>query len=145
MYDIGKVIYFACSALLFIFAATTSVYLYGTLNNNIDQMANITNVYNRVEGDVVESKNEKRNIEVGEIYTTITNMEQMHIDTVRIRATNRIFTFQSNWSASKIRNDIKQMISLDNRVNRYTYTYQKTILNDKVIVTYTKYRLKGGI
>lgn len=50
MSDIGKFLYLACSALLFVFAATTSIYLYTTLNAHVDNITGLADFNFRVEG-----------------------------------------------------------------------------------------------
>lgn len=90
MDNIGKFLYMAASALLFIFALTTSIYLYGTLHTYLESATGLTNVYNRVEGEAYEPTSSKRAIPWGEIYITIANMDQMHVSKVTIDGGRKI-------------------------------------------------------
>lgn len=89
MDNLGKAIYMACFALLFIFAASISLYLYGTLDTYLDEATSSNNISYRTEG--VSNNNLygfKRGITKGEIYITLYNMEQMHIDTLKVNSSS---------------------------------------------------------
>lgn len=129
MSDIGKAIYLACSALLFIFAATASIYLYTTLNAYLDEGISLTNVYERVEGqeelDVGEERKvEKRKIGASEILITITNMEQMHVTEVRVNVGEEKYEFKSTDDKEKIERNLKKMCTLGNISSKnFSYSY----------------------
>lgn len=80
MDNLGHAIYMACFALLFVFAASISIYLYTTLNTYLNDASNFTNISYRAEGVSNEDlSNFKRDITSAEIYITLHNMEQMHV------------------------------------------------------------------
>lgn len=81
MSDLGKAIYMAASVFLFIVAATTSIYLYSSLNSYLELMTSSTvNITNRAEVEVIDGTKKTRDIGRSEIYVTLFNMEQMHIE-----------------------------------------------------------------
>ena len=81
MENLSKAIYLAGFALLFVFAASTAIYLYGLLDSHMDDSTQNTNIENRVENQYGEYvANYKRTITVGEIYLTALHMDQMHVN-----------------------------------------------------------------
>lgn len=130
MSDIGKAIYLACSALLFIFAATTSIYLYTTLNTHMDVATEIANVYDRAEGEALNPP-EKRKVTWGEIYITLTKMEQMHVSKVIIGVkeftAGNVSTADLNWVKSNISDvsKLKYLVSEDAYGNKIV-TYKNS-------------------
>lgn len=137
MSDFGKAIYMACSALLFIFAATASIYLYTTLNTYLDKAIFLTNVYDRAEGqkelDVGEErKAEARKIGASEVLITITNMEQMHINAVVVKVNNATVNFALDDTEGKIAEKIDKLG--DNITSKnFSYSYS----SETKTVTYT--------
>lgn len=137
MSDVGKAIYLACSALLFIFAATASIYLYTTLNTYLDDAIFLTNVYDRAEGqkelDVGEERKvEKRKIGASEVLITITNMEQMHINAVVVKVNNTTVNFSAADDGEKeIAAKIKKLGTITSKNFSYSYS------SETKTVTYT--------
>ena len=137
MSDVGKAIYLACSALLFIFAATASIYLYTTLNTYLDDAIFLTNVYDRAEGqkelDVGEERKvEKRKIGASEVLITITNMEQMHINAVVVKVNNTTINFSAADDGEKeIAAKIKKLGTITSKNFSYSYS------SETKTVTYT--------
>lgn len=132
MSDLGKAIYMACSALLFIFAATASIYLYTTLNTYLDEAIFLTNVYDRAEGQKELAAGEKREVEkrkigASEVLITITNMEQMHVKTVIVNGT----TFSVNDTEEDIANNIRNLGNITSKNFSYSYS------SETKTVTYT--------
>lgn len=132
MSDLGKAIYMACSALLFIFAATASIYLYTTLNTYLDEAIFLTNVYDRAEGQKELAAGEKREVEkrkisASEVLITITNMEQMHVETVIVNGT----TFSVNDTEEDIANNIRNLGNITSKNFSYSYS------SETKTVTYT--------
>lgn len=83
MDNIGKALVMAGCALMFTLASSTSIYLYGTLNTYLDEATASTAVVFRAEGMSNEDLvNFQREITVAEIYITLFNMEQMHVETL---------------------------------------------------------------
>lgn len=81
MSDLGKAIYMAASVFLFIVAATTSIYLYSSLNSYLELMTEGTvNITNRAEVEVIDGTKKTREIGRSEIYITLFNMEQMNVE-----------------------------------------------------------------
>lgn len=137
MSDLGKAIYMACSALLFIFAATASIYLYTTLNTYLDEAIFLTNVYDRAEGqkelDVGEErKAEARKIGASEVLITITNMEQMHINAVVVKVNNTTVNFVLDDSEKTITHKINELGDVITSKN-FSYSYS----SETKTVTYT--------
>lgn len=129
MSDIGKAVYLACSALLFIFAATASIYLYTTLNAYLDEGISLSNVYNRAEGQKELATNEtqkaeKRKIGASEVLITITNMDQMHVTTVYVETNEKTFEFsiEDEDSEEKIKGEIKKMGDISGKTFSYSYS-----------------------
>ncbi len=136
MSDVGKAIYLACSALLFIFAATASIYLYTTLNTYLDDAIFLTNVYDRAEGQKElnvgeERKVEKRKIGASEVLITITNMEQMHINAVEVKVNSTIGRFSKEDSKEEIADKIDKLGDISSK--KFSYSYS----SETKTVTYT--------
>lgn len=137
MSDVGKAIYLACSALLFIFAATASIYLYTTLNTYLDDAIFLTNVYDRAEGQKElnvgeERKAEKRKIGASEVLITITNMEQMHIDSVVVKVNSTAVKFSTkDDNDEEIADKIDKLGDISSKNFSYSYS------SETKTVTYT--------
>ena len=136
MSDVGKAIYMACGAFLFIFAATASIYLYTTLNTYIDDAIFLTNVYDRAEGQKElnvgeERKVEKRKIGASEVLITITNMEQMHINAVEVKVNSTIGRFSKEDSKEEIADKIDKLGDISSK--KFSYSYS----SETKTVTYT--------
>ena len=133
----GKAIYLACSALLFIFAATASIYLYTTLNTYLDDAIFLTNVYDRAEGQKElnvgeERKAEKRKIGASEVLITITNMEQMHIDSVVVKVNSTAVKFSTkDDNDEEIADKIDKLGDISSKNFSYSYS------SETKTVTYT--------
>ena len=85
MSDLGKAIYMAASVFLFIVAATTSIYLYTSLNSYLELMTkNTVNITNRAEVEVIDGTKKTREIGRSEIYITLFNMEQMNVEKLMV-------------------------------------------------------------
>ena len=85
MSDLGKAIYMAASVFLFIVAATTSIYLYSSLNSYLELMTkNTVNITNRAEVEVIDGTKKTREIGRSEIYITLFNMEQMNVEKLMV-------------------------------------------------------------
>lgn len=81
MSDLGKAIYMAASVFLFIVAATTSIYVYSSLNSYLELMTkNTVNITNRAEVEIIDGTKKTREIGRSEIYITLFNMEQMNVE-----------------------------------------------------------------
>lgn len=136
MSDVGKAIYMACGAFLFIFAATASIYLYTTLNTYLDDAIFLTNVYDRAEGQKElnvgeERKVEKRKIGASEVLITITNMEQMHINAVEVKVNSTIGRFSKEDSKEEIADKIDKLGDISSK--KFSYSYS----SETKTVTYT--------
>lgn len=131
MSDVAKAIYMACSALLFIFAATTSIYLYSTLNTYLDSATGLANVYDRVEGEVVNATPKKREITFAEICLTVTNMDQMHVTEVSVSS----YTFKKDDSEEDITDKLKNLKSsgIDFTSLSYSSTTDPNDPNSKIV------------
>lgn len=85
MDNLGKAIYFASFALIFVFAASISIFLYSTVNVYVQKSNESTNLSYRAEDTSNEDlRNFKREITVGEILITLYNMEQMHVSELKV-------------------------------------------------------------
>lgn len=136
MSDVGKAIYMACGAFLFIFAATASIYLYTTLNTYLDDAIFLTNVYDRAEGQKElevgeERKVESRKIGASEVLITITNMEQMHINAVEVKVNSTIGRFSKEDSKEEIADKIDKLGDISSK--KFSYSYS----SETKTVTYT--------
>ena len=61
MSDLGKAIYMAASVFLFIVAATTSIYVYSSLNSYLELMTkNTVNITNRAEVEIIDGTKKTR-------------------------------------------------------------------------------------
>ncbi len=139
MSDLGKAIYMACSALLFIFAATASIYLYTTLNTYLDEAIFLTNVYDRAEEQKELPAGEKREVakrKIGasEVLITITNMEQMHINAVVVKVNNTTVNFSVlDDSEEEITGKINKLVKENIASKNFSYSYS----SETKTVTYT--------
>lgn len=81
MNNLSKALYLAAFALMFVFAASTAIYLYSTLSNYLDVAKDSADIKNRVENsnEGTYATNYKRTIPKGEVYITLLNMEQMNV------------------------------------------------------------------
>ena len=85
MSDLGKAIYMAASVFLFIVAATTSIYVYSSLNSYLELMTkNTVNITNRAEVEIIDGTKKTREIGRSEIYITLFNMEQMNVEKLTV-------------------------------------------------------------
>lgn len=85
MSDLGKAIYMAASVFLFIVAATTSIYVYSSLNSYLELMTkNTVNITNRAEVEIIDGTKKTREIGRSEIYITLFNMEQMNVEKLMV-------------------------------------------------------------
>lgn len=85
MSDLGKAIYMAASVFLFIVAATTSIYVYSSLNSYLELMTKDTvNITNRAEVEIIDGTKKTREIGRSEIYITLFNMEQMNVEKLMV-------------------------------------------------------------
>lgn len=84
MDNLGKAIYMACSVFLFIVAASASIYLYGTLNSYLGISTQGIGIDKRAEVTNIDGVKKQRDITRSEIYITLFNMEQMHIDSLTV-------------------------------------------------------------
>ena len=82
MENAGKALYIAGFALLFVFAASTAIYLYGILFSYMNNATTGTNLGYRAENSstVNSFSSSKREVTVDEIYITLFKMEQMHVE-----------------------------------------------------------------
>ena len=136
MSDVGKAIYMACGAFLFIFAATASIYLYTTLSTYLDDAIFLTNVYDRDEGQKElavgeERKVEKRKIGASEVLITVTNMEQMHINAVEVKVNSTTGRFSKEDSKEEIVDKIDKLGDISSKNFSYSYS------SETKTVTYT--------
>ena len=136
MSDVGKAIYMACGAFLFIFAATASIYLYTTLSTYLDDAIFLTNVYDRAEGQKElavgeERKVEKRKIGASEVLITVTNMEQMHINAVEVKVNSTTGRFSKEDYKEEIVDKIDKLGDISSKNFSYSYS------SETKTVTYT--------
>lgn len=98
MDNLGKAIYFASFALIFVFAASISIYLYSTVNVFVKEANASNNISFRAENTSNEDlRNFKRKITVGEILITLQNMDQMHVTSLKVDETEvNINDFNNN-------------------------------------------------
>ena len=85
MSNLGRAIYMACFTLLFIFATSTSIYLYNTLSVYLKSTAGLAGVEKRTEASVADTSKKNRDVTRSEILITLCNMEQMHVKAVNLR------------------------------------------------------------
>lgn len=139
MSDLGKAIYMASSVFLFIIAATTSIYLYGTLNSYLDIQTTNTNVTNRTEGiDYINSSKVEREITRAEIYVMLFNMDQMHIDYVELANAGVYDCIVTNENVQSEVGDIVTFLDFLNNNADKKYTYSYTVDSEgNATVTYT--------
>ena len=84
MDNLSKAVYMSAFALLFVFAASVSIYLYATLDNYLEEGVNSAKIVNRAESSTEENlSNYKRDIDINEIYLVAHNMKQMHVDILK--------------------------------------------------------------
>lgn len=82
--NLSRALIMAGSALLFVFALTTSVYLYGSLNTYLASATEKTGMTNRVESSVQSDASLKREITTAEIIITAYNMRRMHVEELQV-------------------------------------------------------------
>lgn len=103
MGNLGKAIYMAAFAFLFVIAATTSIYLYGTLNSYLNSTTNTLGMSQRSEGTVNDSLTSvTREINRSEIYITLYNMNQMHVTSLTVNGNTVVPQDVENYKISKI-------------------------------------------
>lgn len=121
MENAGKAIYTASFALIFVVAASISIYLYGTLNAYLEKTSGSTNVVNRTEGVANEDLlNYKRKISVSEIYITLYNMRQMHVTSLTVDDITVTEDDVSN-NTSRLNSLLRKLEDLKD--SNFTYSY----------------------
>lgn len=130
MSNLGKAIFMACFALMFVFAATTAIYLYGTLNTYLDSSTTLTTIGNRTESATENSKTE-REITRSEIYITLYNMEAMYVDKLEVDGVT-VTSQQVNDNAipSVLLNNLRDAVG-----TKYGYTYKVENVGSNTIRT----------
>ena len=135
MSNLGKAIYMAAFAFLFVIAATTSIYLYGTLNGYLNSTTETLGMSQRAEGASIDSTASiARDITRSEIYITLFNMEQMHVNSLTVNGNTVTSGDVERYKISKTSGGKTSSILhiLDNNPKaRYTYS-----VNDNNDVTY---------
>lgn len=131
MNNVSKALYLAAFALMFVFAASTAIYLYSTLSNYLDVAKDSADIKNRVENssEASYSENFKRKIPKGEVLITLFNMKQMNVDSVTL---NDIKVTAEDVENSIIKDDY----SCKNKINRFM-----TMLN--TIPSVSSYSVEG--
>lgn len=129
MDNLGKAIYFASFALIFVFAASISLYLYGTVETYVQKANASTNISYRAENTSNESlSNYKREITIGEVLITFYNMEQMNVTELTVNGyTVTQADIEENNSNFKIFRN--QLNSLTNA--KFTYSSNGTAVTYK--------------
>ena len=84
MDNLGKAIYMAAFALMFVIAVSVALYLYGILTDYLNTSNNILGVDSRAEAAMSSESATARNINRSEIYITLFNMRQMHIEKLTV-------------------------------------------------------------
>lgn len=84
MDNLGKFIYMAASAFLFILATTASIYSYSRLQVYLTSANTSISITNRAEANVIDGTKKQREITRSEIYITLFNMEQMNVSTLTV-------------------------------------------------------------
>lgn len=84
MDNLGKFIYMAASAFLFIVATTASIYSYSRLQVYLTSANTAISITNRAEADVIDDTKKEREITRSEIYITLFNMEQMNVSSLTV-------------------------------------------------------------
>lgn len=85
MNNLGRALYMAAFAFMFIVAATTAIYLYGTLNFYLNNTTETLGLTERAESAITDNTvSNVRDIDRAEIYITLFNMSQMHVKTVKL-------------------------------------------------------------
>lgn len=84
MDNLGKFIYMAASAFLFIVATTASIYSYSRLQVYLTSANTAISITNRAESDVIDGTKKEREITRSEIYITLFNMEQMNVSSLTV-------------------------------------------------------------
>ena len=140
MSNLGKAIYMAAFAFLFVIAATTSIYLYGTLNTYLNSTTETLGMSQRAEGASIDSTSSTaRDITRSEIYITLFNMEQMHVNSLTVNGNTVTPKDVDDYKISKTSGKSianRSIINILNILNNYPnkkYTYS---INDNNDVTY---------
>lgn len=131
MSDLGKTLYMAASVLLFIVAATTSIYLYSSVNTYLSVATDTVSIQKRAEmSSSMIDLNYKREITKAEVFMMIYNMENMHVEKVEVvLGDNRYEVTLDDVNENKI--DINLRYLLEN--NNYKFIYS----SNGTTVTYT--------
>lgn len=132
MSNLGKAIYMAAFAFLFVIAATTSIYLYGTLNSYLNSTTETLGMSQRSEGVSIDNTSSTvRDITRSEIYITMYNMDQMHIKSLTVNGNTVTPEDVENYKISKSSGGKTASILHDlNNNPKARYTYSSN--NDKV-------------
>lgn len=84
MDNLGKFLYMAASAFLFIFATTASIYSYSRLQVYLNSANTAISIENRAEANIIDGAKKQREITRSEIYITLFNMEQMNVGSLTV-------------------------------------------------------------
>lgn len=131
MDNLGKAIYFASFALIFVFAASISIYLYSTVNVFVKEANASNNISFRAENTSNEDlRNFKRKITVGEILITLQNMDQMHVTVLNVDGT--IVTIDDFKDSTDQFNTLNDNLKKDmNKNKEFTYSSNGTSVTYK--------------
>ncbi|MBQ9314344.1 MAG: hypothetical protein IJ220_05000 [Clostridia bacterium] len=121
MENLSKALYLAGFALLFVFAASTAIYLYSTLMTYLTDATASTNIEYRVENSNSSvPSNFKRTITTGEVYITLFNMEQMHVETLVLDYDYRVTVEDVSSRDDKFKNFINHLRTLEGSTLTYS-------------------------
>lgn len=131
MDNLGKAIYFASFALIFVFAASISIYLYSTVHAYVKNANASTNISYRTEGASDENlRNFKREISLGEVLITLYNMEQMNVDKLIVNGYD-VTPDDVEENNSKFQIFKRQLNTMTNTKFTYTSSGTTAIYNSK--------------
>lgn len=123
MDDIGKALVMAVQVLMFVLAATVSIYLYSTLTDSIDSIMLANNYSNRGDAIVADQDTDtKRTATKAEVIMAILNLKDKYEKTY-----DNAYTVQVGGRTYKY-NNIEDAIS----INGATYTFNTWNLWDKL-------------
>lgn len=122
--NLGKALALAGHVMLFVFAASTSIYLYGSLFSYLNVATEATGIEFRAENTIGGTTSGfKRPISVSEIYITLHNMEKMHISKLKVDS-YEVTLDQVKNSKSEYANMIAHIKSVETK--KFTYSVEKT-------------------
>ncbi len=122
MENLSKALMLSAYALLFVFAISISIFLYNTLLTYVNTATLSTNIQYRAEQATTGSV-ENRVIDVNEIYLTLNNMKQMHVDYIVVDTQKKVSSKEAEQKQNVYYDLMYYLYNIQNKKFSYDVSY----------------------